>query len=312
VGRDRWRPSGDVEVRAGERSVVDVTPQEQSRIAGRVASGGKPVAWADVNGIKDDDPFAFFFSWTREDGRFDAVAERTGTYSLSVETLQGGRSQVRTVEVAQGELAQVDFSLPTGKVLGTVVSSEEGSPMGAVLLGLAAPDGDVLAQDLTNGRGEFSFAHLFDGAYVVRVWPHQMGAEDVGPGFVGGEWTVDVRNGATTTRTIEVPRGLSVAGTVRTPKGTLARDGTEVDLVRTDSENPFDFLSEGYSAVTYTWRGGYRVSGLAPGSYRLLVEAESPQEVRERGASVELRGTDAEVIDLTLLGAGPRPPLLED
>ena len=293
---------------AGEPSVVDVMPRKHTRITGHVESGGEPVAWADVRGIKEAEPFAFFLSWTHEDGRYDDVAETPGTYSLGVETPQGGRSASTMVTVAQGEVAEIDFTLPTGKVQGTVVSSEEGNAMGGVLVGLVRREEDVLARDFTNARGEFRFAHLSDGAYVLRVWPRLLGAEDPGSGFAGGEWPVNVREGAITTRRLEVPRGLSIAGTVRTPSGTPARDGTDVNLVQTDAENPFDSGFDGYTAVTYTWRGDYRVSGLGRGRYRLLAEADSLQEVRDRGVRVGLRETDAEAVDLTLLSAGPRPP----
>lgn len=308
VGWDRWGPTGEVLAEAGQPSVVDVAPTEHARITGRVESDGEAVAWAHLEGRKEDDAIAFFLSWTREDGRYVAVAETPGTYTVRVETPQGGRSAPERVTVGRGAVAMVDFTLPTGSVQGRLVSSEEGSPIGGALVGLVGQEEEVLARDFTSARGEFRFAQLSDGAYVLRVWPRLLGAEDQGSGFLAGEWPVEVREGAITTRRLEVPRGLSIAGTVRTRSGILARDGTEVNLVRTDSEDPLDFPSDGYSAITYTWGGGYRVSGLEPGSYRLLPEAESPQEARDRGTRAELREMDVDALDLTLRGAGPRPP----
>jgi hypothetical protein len=253
----------------------------------------------------------YFASWTNEDGKFDGWAEEPGDYELSVESRAGGRAGPKRVTVVEGEQARVDFELPTGSIEGIVLGDEDEQVAGAFVL-LTGLDREENAEDFTGADGSFSFSHLSDGLYTLRVVRRGFGFDHARMTLMPAKFEVPVRDGQPARPSLRVTEGLSLGGSIHLPSGVGARDGTQVSLVQIDPKPDPNLLHDGYSAVTYSWLGRYEFRGLAPGKYRVLAEAESADDVRSAGVLVELSDESARSADLTLERPGPRPRWLSE
>jgi hypothetical protein len=144
-----------------------------------------------------------------EDGSFQAVFPRTGTWSPKVR-LGRGRSELRIapVEIEQDD-RPIDLSLPGGRIRGTVADAAGTPVKAAVHLTIGR---ELVAQRLTEGDGGFEFVGIAPDSYQL----HARGVE--------GTAVVPAR--IEESETIELDLVLQpyrrVSGSVVTPSGTPA------------------------------------------------------------------------------------------
>jgi protocatechuate 3,4-dioxygenase beta subunit len=306
--RHQGRSGTDVTVEPGSTAEVSVQPRKETpRITGRVSSGEVPVPGADIRGPRQGEPFVYFGAWTDTDGVFDGWAEEPGEYELTVETQDGGRAGPKMVSVTERGVSHVDFALPTGSIDGRVVSAKSEEGVGGAFVMLVSSAGTTSANDFTDADGLFSFRYQNDGTYTVFVVRRIHGFDHAGISIALSEHEITVRDGKPVRPVIRVTGGESIEGTVRLPSGVGARDGTEVRLVQMEPKPKPHPLNKKYTAATYSWQGRYQFRGLLPGTYRVMAEAESDEEVREGGAIVEVGQGSAGGVDLVVEKPGPRP-----
>jgi hypothetical protein len=209
--------------------------------------------------------------------------------------------------------------VPGGAITGMVVDGSSGAAVaGAVVMLATDPERPIEAQtrQLTDDKGRFAFLDLPPApAYVISASKHgylpggygreASSAEQLRPIRLAGEWVPNVR--------VVLWRPGSIGGIVRDEAGEPVV-GVLVRAIARFRMAGRDQLAAGQMTVTDD-RGGYRLSGLAPGRYVIQVpsvQASIPAGIRYRPSSPIASDPDA-ALDIDdssrlVIGKYPLPP----
>jgi hypothetical protein len=169
----------------------------------------------------------------------------------------------------------------TGVISGTVVDEEEYEPIANARVATSRTRGGPLDIDTrTDAEGKYSIGGLEDGAYDVAFYPPE------GTNFVmewysdSWEWgsssSVVIQNGEPATASADLVVGSTISGRVTSKSGGAAAKAC-VNALALD--RGAGSLRSGGKATTDS-AGNYRVTGLAPGIYKMWF---GPVESRHGG-----------------------------
>ncbi len=206
-----------------------------------------------------------------KDGRFRLELPRPGTYSLRLE-VRGYRSLVQSpVEVGSGQVYELGvMALSRGAgIRGVLWDTVRGQPVAGVILeafgldnfGLATlMTGQGAAGAVSDADGAFTLAGLDVGRYHVRWRRH---------GFAPVHRLLDLEvNGLLELGTMYLGDGVALHGRLRGPDG-QAKSGLQVRLYDAANEVLVP-LEEATSGA----EGDYRLSPIAAGRYRVVIEGD--------------------------------------
>jgi len=170
---------------------------------------------------------------------------------------------------------------------GTVVDGASGAgiPYAHVCLSLPA-GGDVIAEGSTDSNGRFAFTGLLSGTYVVS-------AEKTGYVAVmhGAASPVALAQGANTPPVrLRLSRAAAISGNVYDESGRLVRGATVAAVGLRNVNGTVRLLPVGDPVETDD-RGSYRIYGLAPGCYSVVVLPDGDSPGGSRFAPVYFPGT---------------------
>ena len=288
------------------------------RVEGRVTRAGRPVPGIVLEAIAAlDDPRAdrrVVSATTDDDGVYDLGRIAPGRWRVRMRPAGGELVSVqRTVQVAGRAVARLDFELPEGGIVGTLLDDRSAPVEGGVLV-LRGERGVERGRTVSDADGAFAFAPLADGAYRVEAYHASHGGVTSDPIVVAGE------GGLAASVRIHVARAGSVVGRVVALRDRAAlgdawvtvhdlagRPATLRDRIRVDRDGAFrvDALASG-RYVVYAEAPGYARAAESPvdvvegGETRLsfLLEEEARLEVRVFGPGGRpLRSAEVEVRD---------------
>ncbi|MFT5051556.1 MAG: hypothetical protein ACI8QZ_002975 [Chlamydiales bacterium] len=278
-----------VEVVDGEETHVTLggDPIAPVRLVGRVTRADEPVPEAQVVALAEGGSLMKGMKMTtsENDGAFEVTVDRPGAYIMTVQN--GGRgSQVRfMIDVPETEEFAVDLNLPSGRIQGTVYTSD-GTPAARIQLRLSS-DAEAQFIDGTSGvqtdeQGQFEFTGLWAGTYTVRA-----GAV-AGMFGSGGEAryatsilsNIDVDTDATTSGVdLTLASASKVQGTVRDQDGATV-SGASI-FVRDEQGR----LLSPISGTVTNAAGDFEYEGVSPG----MVTVSARTKVAASRASAPLR-----------------------
>lgn len=271
------------EIMDGETThvIIGAPPADPVKITGQVTHGGEPFTGAILTffqaGTKlyENMKFASF----EEDGRYSVVVDGPGEYVVFLQKM--GRTQFQqqnvefSVEVPQVSEYEHDFTVPTGRISGTVTDAN-GSPAVDARVTLSTDGGfrsDVLmggqySEILTDAAGHFDLVGLRPGTYMVAAGGAMLlelgGKSGTSVGRVTrggihlreGEWKKDFDF------TLEAPGSVevSVIGMSGEPL-----DGAGVFLRDSDGRS-----LEPLNLATTNATGRCLMRGIAPGDYTVM------------------------------------------
>jgi len=271
-GHAVWRQQIGLE--AAEERVLTVRLLRGGTISGRVVDNNEaPVPGARVRIVDSASgpPCPERSLQTDDRGRFEASHIAPGVAMLQA---WGGRSgEGRAgLEVADGSSLEVTLRLDTGRVLSGRVVDDDGLPLAGLRVLARAdrsciPEGPIreslVAEDLTDARGEFLLPARPDGPHVLQVLEKDAACAlplvqryPVEP----GEAVV-----------LEVPRTARAGAAVR---GRILHEDGE-PLSRATIRAVRVGWGEGAGVVTTLPDGSFLVEGLSRGRYRLLVDPDA-------------------------------------
>ncbi|MCA8968405.1 MAG: carboxypeptidase regulatory-like domain-containing protein [Planctomycetes bacterium] len=262
------------------------------RVEGRVTIGSKPLEGGLVE-FEAVGSMKHLFA-TVEQGQYEIRNLEPGSYRARVRTglLQAGASSGDVVQVsAEPRVTRVDLELPGGKIAGRV-TSREGKALPFVLVRLTR-DEDLRAAvhnqaiDIGNGvsvtdsDGRFSFEGLVGGVYAITA--RQVDARDgprvmrlTGIELAAGQHREDLE--------LVVEDGLTLRVSVKNADASSAR-GAKVRIL-----DAAGLPLRGVETATTDEAGQASVNGLAPGAYRVLVEADG--HAPEISDAIVIQGDD--------------------
>jgi EmrB/QacA subfamily drug resistance transporter len=247
------------------------------RVRGRVRGGdGGPVSGAaltliDLGGRQVDRAV------TGVDGAYGLRAPVPGPYML-ITAADGHQPQAATVVVGDEPL-NYDVTLSgTSGLAGVVRSAATGMRVAGAMVVVTDAQGEVIASVETGPDGEFAFADLLAGTFVVAVSAH---------GHRPGARPVDVAGQGTTRCEVELPAGARVHGTVRAGTDNLLLADARVTLV--------DAAGNVVATATTGPDGEYSFEDLDPGPYTVIASGYPPV-----AAALVIGDTTPEAFGLTL------------
>ncbi|HQN95326.1 MAG TPA: carboxypeptidase-like regulatory domain-containing protein [Thermoanaerobaculales bacterium] len=263
---------------------IDFAVDTRGRIAGVVRdSTGSPLPWADVELFASDGGYAGYTS-TESDGSYAFVGLEDGLYFLTAE--EWGYTTVLydnilcppgcdvtagtpVVVSSGGSMAGVDFALePLGSISGLVLEAPSGPGTDSVPVTVYDASGAVAGSTYTYPGDTYLAYELWAGTYFVVAGGEYHLAElyDDLPCAVGCDpltgtpVPVDFDQQTTGIDFTLVPKG-SISGTV-VDQATGEEIGVEVAV--------YDQAGH-YVDSAYSGSGGYRVPGLADGTYFVVI-----------------------------------------
>lgn len=187
--RRRHGPAGPIPVRLGWNQVernFEVRLEPALLLAGVVSSKGGPVSGAtllamrtDVVGVPPER------GSSGEDGRYEILGLREGTYQIRASRAGYAEAVRRDVEIARGEENRLDVELEEGIEVAVLVTDPGGKPLSGAVVRLRRPDGEEDAGDL--GGALMSF---FSGAGTTDA----DGRMELGR-FASGTWRLEAQRG---------------------------------------------------------------------------------------------------------------------
>jgi hypothetical protein len=225
------------------------------------------------------------------DGSFSFREVSEGQYNLSVQNYFTGDQAALDVP-GEGSIQGLEIVLTTrGRVSGRVLNAWSGEPVGAALVTVMnALYGEVRSAQ-TDGEGYFEVADIESG--VLRV-------QAIALGFVSQESkTVDLPNQGSASVVIELAPGGSIQGQVLSPEGNPVAQA--VVMARLHGGNG---MTLGGQSVETNETGHYEVSGLAPGTYTLVVSASGYGAGTLEGISLAEGGYESGVVVYLTEGGG--------
>lgn len=275
--------SGSVTLaRGAARAPVRIVLPRGGKVAGTIRVGGVPAeqAWVSCSSVEQPES-GESSQVTGGEGRYqvDGIAPGTVLVTASTAGTEGmWRSLRKTVEVAAGSAQTLDFDFGASdaRLEGRVLNLEEGQGQGYLSLTLESEHGTESFHSQMQADGTFRFASLPAGKGVLKV---TFGGE----GFREQSVEVLLASGEITQKDIELSAGAVIRGVV---KGIEGCKFTAAAALRGKHEikqiTPMVFLAlETQVAATMQVKedGAYRIGGLEPGEYTLVVVAfdENPQ-----------------------------------
>ncbi len=287
--------SASVVVRAAETVRVDFDLDDGVRVEGTVrASGGGPVADANLELVAPGDPWARVAGRTDAAGAFAIDGVRPGTYATRVGKMAGPE-----VEIGQGPVERVAIELAQGELTLRVVdaTTKEGVPGLSVLI--VRPETDLS----TATMGEVKTVSVGfsgtdeDGSAVLAAPAEEVTVHISGAGYVAVRAgpVVVAPDAITDLGTIEVTRGADARLLVVDPEGQPV-SGARASLVGVDAMPDWSAFGRATRAD-----GILELSGLAAGRHRFSVVAPGFARVP---ALVDVPAPSAEPIRVTLVRGG--------
>ncbi len=240
-------------------------------IRGTVSQNGQPGSGIHVGAMLDGSGTGWPDTSTDARGRFELQIPEAGLYRFVVGNSDGASMAIYR-KVADRDVVNLAFELGSGSIRGSIKFTEGARRfVGVTLVRLAEPKEK---SDLWNrywevyaDRGSFEFELLPAGRYEIRApdrlisdggWRPTLGRV-VRPG-------VTVRNGKTTSVELRLSPGGSIAGSIEGASGNAVA-GSDVRIQTLEGVNQSVHADKSVSAD-----GRFRVRGLAPGTYRVLVQ----------------------------------------
>jgi EmrB/QacA subfamily drug resistance transporter len=246
-------------------------------VHGRVRGGdGVPVAGAaltliDLGGRQVDR------GTTGGDGVYGLRAPAAGPYML-ITAADGHQPQAATLAVGEDPLHHDVTLSGTCGLAGVVRSAATGARVAGAMVVVTDAHGEVIASAETGPDGEFDFADLGSGTFVVAV---------TAGGHRPGALPVDVGGPGTTQCEVELPAGARVHGTVRAGTAGLLLADARVTLV--------DAAGNVVATATTGPDGAYAFEDLDPGAYTVIASGYPPV-----AAALTIGPTAPEPFGLTL------------
>lgn len=316
ASRDGYALNGATAFTPGEGGEVVVRMHAWTTVHGRVrAPDGDLPAGTRVKGVAGGAGIAPVDAWGRFQRASAAPVRDDGTFEVEVPLLQGAGGEAWILALAPGYAPtrsapvrlstdrprpDVEILLARGdRVVVSVSDASSGHPVAGATLVLTSTAQDAVveaweaSQPVSDGRGEISIECLVRGRHVALVRA---------PGYVPLwlRWS-----DASAHVEARLSRSLSIVGSV------LASDDSSPVVGAVVAAEPLDVVavpSEGAVAETTRGRattsreGGFRLSGLASGRYRLRVTPPA------RGPNLAPTTIDAgagdEALRILLCGAG--------
>jgi hypothetical protein len=219
------------------------------------ASRGQPVDDASITLVSESLNLAYFTT-SAEDGSFDFLDVHPGDYKLLVNKDTYVRTEsILHIDIGESHVANQQL-LIGATVSGAVVMHPLGAPIAdAKVLARRLADG-ATEVSTTNNLGQYSIGGLANGQWELVV-SH--------PNFVASNsGLIDVVTSPPVTRDFQLVAGGTIEGFVRT-ESALPVVGAVVSLQVGEAS---------LGAVTGA-DGAYRITGISPGSFQLLVAADA-------------------------------------
>lgn len=259
------------------------------KIRGRVRQNGRPGSGIHVGAMLDGSGTGWPDTVTDDSGKFDLHVPEPGLYRFVVgKTNRASMAVYR--EVADRDIVDLLFELGSGSIRGSIQFTEDKRRfVGVTLVRVTKPKekSDLWSRywEMYADRGDFEFELLPAGRYEIRTpdrlisdggWRPTLGRV-VRPG-------IEVRDGRTTSVDLRLSPGGSITGTIDGAGGESVA-GSEVRVQSVDG------VSQSVHRDTHVDSGGrFRVRGLAPGTYRVLVRYGG-KEFRSPDVTVKARAT---------------------
>ncbi len=182
-------------------------------------------------------------------------------------------------------------SAAAGRLSGRVVSTHAGSIAGATISLTSAGSPDLTVT--SDQQGQFTFDRLAAGQYRVTAsrsgYTNRQALEAPAPQFDTGI-DVTLRDGAQASHLeLTLHREASIAGRVAEPDGIPAPDVQVFAAVRRDTGHVL--LAE--TRTTTEWNGRYRITGLPPGEYLVVVLPGASADPARVRANAERRAPES-------------------
>lgn len=266
-----------------------VDRNDGTRLEGTVRSGAGPSPSATLIAMPERGGLQPRFATSNAAGEYVLTGLKPGPWLVQVlpsseETVMstGGlptTAVTQLVDVGEGPVQRRDILLPGGQLAGRVIAADGGEPIGGVRVVLERNEAGLnpsrilsamrgrTGETYTDSKGEFRFLHLRSGSYDLIAG----GVNAVGLGEAG--WASRREEGVEVHETradfgleIELEPGGLIAGTIT---GTTGQPLGGVPIwARHDDTGAW--LST-FSEVQTDPTGGYKLEGLAEGSWTLLV-----------------------------------------
>ena len=265
---------------AGSTLTADFVLSQGAKIAGRVidADTGLPIASAGIEARSDGDYQPNVYAETDANGRFSLQGVEAGRYRIEAKAHEQGYIQqyydnttnwglARMVTVAEtGVIEDISFALKRGATItGTVTDATTGQPIANVRLGAGPRNQGHLSWDETRGDGTYTLRGIPSGVIEVEASIDR---------YVDRTSKVDVQGTSVAHRLdIELDVGATISGTV-----VDSETGRPIADIDVNAEND----SDGPGSWTKTNTDGiYTLEGVAPGTYRIKVRAQSQGYVEQ-------------------------------
>jgi protocatechuate 3,4-dioxygenase beta subunit len=257
---------------------VDVELPEGVELTGRVVDTyGQPVTGARVR--LGSSPWGGGSTTTDEAGSFRLENVEPGVYRLTAEAEEHGAATLDEVQVASAPVDGLDLRLlPMGSISGRVLGVELDELARLRVVAGSASEGVQWRTAVVDYQGRYRIERLAPGAWLVQATLEGDGRR--------AERRVEVEAGRKAQLDLELEAGLFLSGIVLRDDEPVVAAGIQVlglDVARQGSARS-DYL------------GRFRVGGLAPGRYRVEVQAGgSPlPHVRE----IDLLGDEEITVEL--------------
>lgn len=288
-----------VTIEAGQKTLQDLALSPTGRIRGRVTESGNPVANVSVGIQKTESPFPMDIASakTDADGNYELLDVEPGDYEVIATPVGAPVPIKKKVDVAGRQTAEINLSLPTGGISGTVKDKDSHEPLENVLVEVrkhepAQPSNApvaarravsmVMVGGLAGGTQTFSIGSDSkeirtdaEGRYTIRY-------------LEPGDYDVSIHGGGVTEIRKESVKVEAQKTTERIDFD--AERGAVLDIqVKANDDEPLLFVSahvEGIDDPTFERRefgqgSKVTIDGLKAGRYRVTIDSDDRTGTQE-------------------------------
>jgi protocatechuate 3,4-dioxygenase beta subunit len=274
-GAQNSSDAGSVSVTAGsESSSINATMVAAATVKGKVTAGGSGLGNVTV-GLQASSGSTVYSAYTASDGTYTVIGLPAGSYTARYSPQSGSPYQpatrAGTVDVTKGAtVSGIDQVLVEGGKIKGTVTDKSGAPVAGVSVSSFPVSGSGSSTYATTAAdGTYTLSGLTQNTYRVTF---SGGTPTIVTTYYGGDLSsqaTPVTSGPGTVATgidKTVVRGATISGSYKKPDGSAAA-GVSIYASSTDGTNNF------YAYASTGIDGTFKVSGLAPGSYRLSTSA---------------------------------------